>query len=99
VIIFHLGIGTQIDGFAHVAIDGRHYNGVKTADVIRPDGAIRYGIGEVPPIVGRGALLDMTAIADQAELADDAVFNRKEIEAAPRFKGALQSVVHPIAIR
>ena len=53
-VISWLGVGTQIDGFAHVGADGRHYNGVPTEEVIRPDGAIQYGIHTLPPIVGRG---------------------------------------------
>lgn len=81
IVVSHLGIGTQIDGFAHVALNGRHYNGVETAAVIRPDGAIRYGIETLPPIVGRGVLLDMTAAAEDA-LTTSAPFNRREIEAA-----------------
>ncbi len=49
-IVSCLGVGTHIDGFAHVAVNGRHYNGAKTEDVIRPDGAIKYGTDTVPPI-------------------------------------------------
>lgn len=87
VVISYLGVGTQIDGFAHVAIDGRHYNGVLSKDVIRPDGVIRYGVEDIPPIVGRGILLDMAAAAPGTGLASDAVFNRKEIESAAEREG------------
>lgn len=86
VVVTHLGVGTQIDGFAHVAIDGRHYNGVRTQDVIRPDGAIRYGVETIPPIVGRGVLLDMVAAAP-GPLGAGAVFNRPELEAAAEREG------------
>ncbi len=81
IVISHLGIGTQLDGFAHVALNGRHYNGVGTADVIRPDGAIRYGIDTLPPIVGRGVLLDMT-VPEAAGTPSANHFNRREIQAA-----------------
>jgi len=87
VAISHLGVGTQLDGFAHVAIDGRHYNGVETARVIRSDGAIRYGIEAVPPLVGRGVLLDMVVSAGTTGLAPDRVFNRSELEAAAKHHG------------
>ncbi len=86
VVISHLGVGTQIDGFAHVAIEGRHYNGVETKNVIRPDGAIRYGVETIPPIIGRGVLLDMVTAAPGG-LAAGAVFNRKELEAAASREG------------
>jgi kynurenine formamidase len=87
VIITYLGVGTQIDGFAHVAVDGFHYNGVATKDVIRPDGAVRFGIESIPPIVARGVLLDMVAAAGPTGLASNAVFNRKEIQTAVTREG------------
>lgn len=87
VIVSHLGVGTQIDGFAHVAIDGRHYNGVRTQDVIRPSGAIRYGVESIPPIVGRGVLLDMVAAVAPNRLSSGAAFNRRELEAAAEREG------------
>jgi kynurenine formamidase len=89
IVISYLGIGTQIDGFAHVALDGRHYNGVNSEDVIRPDGAIRYGIEELPPIVGRGVLLDMTAASGEVMLAGGTAFNRKELDAAAAREGVV----------
>lgn len=57
----HLGIGTQIDGLGHIGIDGVHYNGVPRSDIVRPDGLIRYGAENIPPIVTRGVMLDMAA--------------------------------------
>jgi Putative cyclase len=79
-IVSYLGVGTHIDGFAHVAVNGCHYNGAKTEDVIRPNGAIKYGIDTVPPIVGRGILLDMAGAAGEAMLPGGTIFNRKELE-------------------
>ena len=64
-----LGIGTQIDGFAHVAVDGRHYHGLPSSEVITPRGAKRYGVEQIEPVVGRGVLLDMTLINDGEALA------------------------------
>jgi kynurenine formamidase len=57
----HLGIGTQIDGLGHVGIDGVHYNGVPNTEIMRPDGLIRYGAENIPPIATRGVLIDMAA--------------------------------------
>ena len=53
------GVGTHLDGFAHVAVDGLHYGDVASAEVIQPRGAVRYGIETVPPIATRGVLLDV----------------------------------------
>ena len=89
VVVSHLGVGTQIDGFAHVAVDGVHYNGARTEDVIRPDGAIRYGIDELPPIVTRGVLLDMAAAIGAAAVPGGTAFDRKELERAAARQGTV----------
>ena len=86
-VISWLGVGTQIDGFGHVGIDGKHYNGVPTEDVIRPDGAIKYGIHTLPPIVGRGVLLDMAAAAGVSRLSERAIFESAELRAAAKRQG------------
>ena len=105
-LISWLGIGTQIDGFGHVAVDGRHYNGVSVAEVFHPHGSPVYGIHHLPPIVTRGILLDMAGLMDRKMLDAGTVFNEAELKAAmdrmlaaPKFVGALQTVVHPVAIR
>lgn len=77
-----LGIGTQIDGFGHVALDGKHYGNVPSSEVIRPDGAIRYSIDTVPPIIGRGILLDVAAAAGVGQLSDGAEIQIKDLRAA-----------------
>ena len=64
-----LGIGTQIDGFAHVAVDGQHFHGLPSSEVITPRGAKRFGVEQIAPVVGRGILLDMTLINDGQALA------------------------------
>ena len=64
-----LGIGTQIDGFAHVAVDGKHYHGLPSSEVIEPRGAKRFGVEQISPIVGRGVLLDTTLLYDEKPLA------------------------------
>jgi hypothetical protein len=55
------GIGTQLDGFAHAGSDHLFYNAAKSADIVDPAGAKRYGMEVVPPIVTRGVLVDMVA--------------------------------------
>ena len=77
-----LGIGTQIDGFGHVALDGKHYGGLGSHDVIRPDGAIRYSVDTLPPIVGRGVLIDVAAAAGATQLADGTEISVDDLKAA-----------------
>ena len=75
-----LGIGTQIDGFAHVAVDGRHYHGLPSSEVITPRGAKRYGVEQIEPVVGRGVLLDMTLINDGQALAAGHPVNAEQLK-------------------
>lgn len=77
-----LGVGTQIDGFAHVSVNGEHFRGVPSDAVIQPRGAIRYGIETVPPIVGRGVLLDMAARQNLTMLEGGTAIGEAEIKAA-----------------
>ena len=81
-LISNLGIGTQIDGFAHVGTAGRHFGNVPTNQVVLARGAIRYGIETLPPIVGRGVMLDMAALYETSLVPDSTPFNRSEIERA-----------------
>ncbi len=61
-LVSHLGIGTQIDGFAHIGVDGTHYNGYRAEDFSEPDGVKVFGAESIPPIVARGVLLDVAAL-------------------------------------
>ena len=82
ILISWLGIGTQIDGFGHVAIDGLHYNGVPVDEVFHPHGSPVYGIHHLPPIVTRGILLDMAGLMDKQMLDAGTVFNEAELKSA-----------------
>ena len=83
-----LGIGTQIDGFAHFGIGHRYYNGVPAADLFAPGGARKYGTHTIPPIVTRGVLLDMVAyLGAKTRLEAGVSINREEIAGAARAQG------------
>lgn len=56
------GVGTHMDGFGHVAVDGKHLGGLPSEDVIAPRGAKQYGMETIPPIVTRGVLLDIAGL-------------------------------------
>jgi kynurenine formamidase len=79
-----VGIGTQIDGFAHLGIGHRYYNGVSSRDFYAPDGVKTFGTENILPTATRGVLLDMTKLYGQAVLKPGTAFNRKEIEAAAK---------------
>lgn len=83
-----LGIGTQIDGFAHFGIDHRYYNGATAADVFSPGGAKKYGTHEIPPIVSRGVLLDMLKfLGGKDMLPAGTAFDEAQIRGAARAQG------------
>jgi len=74
-----MGIGTQLDGLAHLGIDRRHYNGLK-ADDLAKDSFKKLDISAIPPIVTRGVLLDMRKHFGKP-LAAGHAFTRADIEA------------------
>jgi len=77
-----MGIGTQLDGLAHLGIDRRHYNGL-TADELASTGFKKLDIAAIPPIVTRGVLLDMRKHFGKP-LAAGHAFTKADIEAALR---------------
>ncbi len=77
-----LGIGTQIDGLAHLGIDHRYYNGVHGSELLLADGVKKYGTHALAPFVTRGVLLDIAALEGVEMLSRGMAINRSEIEAA-----------------
>lgn len=75
-----LGIGSQIDGFAHAGINHRYYNGKTAAEVFDAKGAKLYGTHTLPPIVTRGVLLDMARAAGTEMLDEGTAINKADIE-------------------
>ena len=87
VLLTFVGIGTQIDGFGHLGIDRRHYNGVHARDFYKPDGVTKFGTEDILPTATRGLLLDMTKHYKMAQLKPGTAFNRAEIDAAAKAAG------------
>ncbi len=82
-----LGIGSQIDGLGHIGKNHVYYNGFHASDFVSPTGLTKFGTHELPPIVTRGVLLDMTRHYDMDPLPEGTAFNRKEIDAAAEAQG------------
>lgn len=55
-------VGTHIDALAHVSQDGVVFGGVPANSILNHQGFARLGVDEFPPFVGRGVLLDVTAV-------------------------------------
>lgn len=82
-----VGIGTQIDGFAHLGIDHHYYNGVKGSEFYTPAGVTKFGTEAILPTATRGVLLDMTKQYGKDVVDPGTAFNRAEIDAAAKAAG------------
>ena len=79
-----MGIGTQIDGLAHLGIDNRAYNGVPYTDLAHSH---ELDLSGVPPFVTRGVMIDMTKHFGVDALEAGQAFNEAEIRAAADAQG------------
>jgi kynurenine formamidase len=79
-----MGVGTQIDGLGHLGVDHHYYNGV-TGKEIATSRALQTA--DIPPIVTRGVLIDMTRHYGKPMLDVGDTYNRAEIEAAMKAQG------------
>ncbi len=82
-----LGIGSQIDGLGHLGTEHRFYNGVPAQDFVTPTGLTKFNVDALPPMVGRGVLLDMAKLRGEALVPAGTAFNRAEIDAAANAAG------------
>ncbi len=87
ILMTSVGIGTQLDGFGHMGIDRRHYNGVHARDFYKPGGVTKFGTEAILPTATRGVLLDMTRLYKSAQVKPGTAFNRAEIDAAATAAG------------
>lgn len=53
------GTGPQLDGLGHLGEDGVFYNCTPGSDFAAITGLEKFGIHQIPPLVGRGVLVDM----------------------------------------
>jgi len=82
-----VGVGSQIDGFGHLGIDGLYFNCNRAAEFTAPDGLKKLGIEHVPAIATRGVLLDMAGYFNTEIVKEGTAFNRAEIEGAMKKQG------------
>lgn len=95
----YMGVGSQIDGLGHAAINNVFYNGFTSKDFYHRTGLKKFGIDQIPPIVTRGVVLDMLGYMKAqgsksvitkggAEmLAAGTALNRAELEGAAARQG------------
>lgn len=82
-----VGIGSQIDGFAHLGIGHQYYNGASARDFYQPNGVTKFGTDAILPTATRGVLLDMTRHFKVGHVKPGTAFNKAEIDAAAKAAG------------
>jgi kynurenine formamidase len=81
------GIGPQLDGLGHLGEDGVYYNCNNAKDFIEFTGLKKLGTDKMPPLVGRGVLIDMAKHFKMDVLPAGKGFSAAEVEAAMKEQG------------
>ncbi len=82
-----VGIGSQLDGLGHLGEKGMYYNCNEDKDFAAITGLKKLGVHNVPPLVGRGVLIDMAKHKGKPFLDAGEVFNEGDIQAAAKAQG------------
>ncbi|MBU2941529.1 cyclase family protein [Shimia thalassica] len=82
-----LGIGPQIDGLGHIGIKHEYYNGLKGGEVAKADGLAKLGLENLPPLVTRGVVLDMTKHFGQDIIKEGTPYTKEDIIAVADAQG------------
>lgn len=77
-----LHVGTHMDGLAHIAAEGRIYGGHDVSHARTDRGFTVNGMESVPPIVGRGLILDIAGAHDTPALPDGYEITVEDISSA-----------------
>ena len=81
------GIGPQLDGLGHLGEAGMYYNCNKAVDFIDITGLKKLGTHQVPPLVGRGVLLNMARYFGMDPLPAGKGITAADIQAAAKAQG------------
>jgi kynurenine formamidase len=81
------GMGPQIDGLGHLGEDNMYYNCNEGPDFAALTGLTKLGIHNIPPLVGRGVLIDMAKHFGVDALEGGQAFDADDIKAAAEAQG------------
>jgi kynurenine formamidase len=76
------GTGPQLDGLGHLGESGEFYNCSEGQDFAAITGLEKFGMHNVPPLVGRGVLIDMARHFGVETMAGGQAFDADDIRAA-----------------
>lgn len=75
-------VGTQLDSLGHIQAGDRFYNGWRVKDVVESWGLNRFGTEAIPPVVGRGVLVDVAGLKGVERLDAGTVITVADVEQA-----------------
>ena len=75
-------VGTQFDGFAHIAHENSLYNCFKLDEIATRTGFTKLGIHNVGTLIARGVLIDVAAYKGTSMLGDTYEITRADLEGA-----------------
>jgi len=81
------GIGSQLDGLGHMGESGLYYNCNAAADFVDISGLKKLGTHNVPPLVGRGVLIDMARHFGVQSMVAGQGIDVADIKAAAKSQG------------
>ncbi len=81
------GTGPQIDGLGHLGENGIYYNCNKPEDFVHITGLKKLGVHNIPPLIGRGVMVDMAKHFGVATMAAGQAFGSTDIKAAAKAQG------------
>jgi len=81
------GTGPQIDGLGHLGESGVYYNCNKAVDFVHITGLKKLGIHKIPPLIGRGVMVDMAKHFGVAAMEGGQVITSEDIKAAASQQG------------
>lgn len=82
-----VGIGSQIDGLGHLGEGGMYYNCLDEKEISQITGLTKLGVHDIPPLVGRGVVLDMAKHFGKEVMQAGEHFGEDDIKAAATAQG------------
>ncbi len=84
-----LGIGPQIDGLGHLGEDGLYYNCVDEKEFAALNGLKKFGVHNIPPLIGRGVMIDMAKHFGKPFLEAGHAISTDDVKAAAQAQGVV----------
>jgi len=81
------GTGPQIDGLGHLGEEDIYYNCNKGVEFAQITGLTKLGVDKIPPLIGRGVLIDMAKHFGVETMAAGQHFDSEHIKAAAAAQG------------